>query len=993
MAESFSSLDNPFLLEYRDTLSGGADYFDINDVDNVDDYYDTEFKKAFSKTDYLLDSDIIGGEGGVGGGSIDFSPTRILSEQEYRGFVEDAPAYLSDFGNKRPDVIKTKQAYNAVQNLNSTEDLQDALSSYYGYDVEANEQSFSKSDFGGNLGQHTDSSDSELQQFHSLVEPILKDQITYLQATKGLNYQEALMESYNNDPMLQALYYKYDVSPVRQTEDGSTYLYDPFSFSEIRTLEVKDPSIKDIGIAAIKAYVIGSILGPIAGQISLGVGQTAVKIAQTAGVPAATATAIASTLTPMAATMAASAATSFILGGDPVKAALIAGIPIGNIPIPGTNGATLSSIAGNVTGGPVNFYLGGDPVSIALAERLSAVSSVSQGAGGGTGSSIGGGGGTGATPDFNPYINSIAASVAASNLEEEEQEATLDFAFNPYTESEEAEAAGIVTNEAENANNAAQEALKTPSSYTSAIDDYVGRYKEAMIRNRGRPSQASRFYLEKIRAAEAAEKQELNEKRIAANVAKGNYDAAVKNESEIRRGEERAYQAEKDAAYKAWQIEDAARKERNRIKAEEAAVARARADELAAKEETARIAREEAKRAADEKAAEAQRLADEKAAEAKREADTEAKKIAEEEAAEAQRIADAEAEEAQKIAKEIKDAEKEAGNLPPETDVTPPDFDDIDTDTTVDNPPPEIDDPEIDQKFVPPEEDASGGSSSDSSESAEDSSESDDSSGTGEGADEGDTGLGDIIAAQLQEAIDAEEDPELKKDLQFELSKWLSSGPKEFSTFPNAPKPDDYVADNEDETGVVNWVAALSDYFRSTKKSGIPTTALSPSESTGGSGMMSTINTGGGETASTDSSGSGASGISAGAGTGGAGGTGGEGAGGGGAGSSAGGGGTGGLGSGTAAGGAGGGATTGGSDSGSGTGTGTGDGSGSGAGAGAGTGTGMFGGAGSGGAGQSSVTDLVFSDYVKRYKAPELQKRVLPLQGYQAPQGLFRGII
>jgi hypothetical protein len=53
----------------------------------------------------------------------------------------------------------------------------------------------------------------------------------------------------------------------------------------------------------------------------------------------------------------------------------------------------------------------------------------------------------------------------------------------------------------------------------------------------------------------------------------------------------------------------------------------------------------------------------------------------------------------------------------------------------------------------------------------------------------------------------------------------------------------------------------------------------------------------------------------------------------------------------------------------------------------------MFGGAGSGGAGQSSVTDLVFSDYVKRYEAPELQKRVLPLQGYQAPQGLFKGII
>ena len=208
----YSSFDNPFL-DYRDTLSGGANYANINDVDNVDDYYDTAFQKAFSDTGYLLDSDIIGGEGAVGGGQVDYSPTRILSEQEYRGFVGDAPAYLSDFGEAPSDISKAQQAFSSVQNLKSTEDLQAALSSYYGYDVTANKQSFSKSDFGGNLGQHTNSSDSELQQFHSLVEPILKDQVSYLQATKGLSYQDALMQSYSNDPMLQALYHKYDVKP------------------------------------------------------------------------------------------------------------------------------------------------------------------------------------------------------------------------------------------------------------------------------------------------------------------------------------------------------------------------------------------------------------------------------------------------------------------------------------------------------------------------------------------------------------------------------------------------------------------------------------------------------------------------------------------------------------------------------------------------------------------------------------------------------------
>ena len=71
------------------------------------------------------------------------------------------------------------------------------------------------------------------------------------------------MQSYSSDPMLQALYHKYDVKPVRQTKDGSTYLYDPFSFSEIRTFESKDPSIKSIAVEIGKAVALTMILGPI----------------------------------------------------------------------------------------------------------------------------------------------------------------------------------------------------------------------------------------------------------------------------------------------------------------------------------------------------------------------------------------------------------------------------------------------------------------------------------------------------------------------------------------------------------------------------------------------------------------------------------------------------------------------------------------------------------------------------------------------------------
>ena len=407
----YSSLNNPFL-DYRDTLSGGANYADINDVDYVDDYYDTAFQKAFSDTGYLLDTDIIGGEGGIGGGQVDYSPTRILSEQEYRGFVGDTPAYLSDFGNDVTTVDKTVQAYSAVKDLSSTEELASALSSYYGYDVTASEQSFSKADFGGNLGEHTNSSDSQLQQFHSLVEPILKDQVSYLQATKGLSYQEALMQSYNSDPMLQALYHKYDVSPVRQTKDGSTYLYDPFSFSEIRTFESKDPSVKDIAVDIGKAVALTMLLGPVVES-----GLMAANMALGTTVPAGVNAALASTT---AANMATAATVSAVLGGDPLQAALTAGLPIGKIPIPGTSGMTIDQFVIDKTGlntGQFQLVYGATPMGTAM----TAVESM--GIPTGTG-----GVGTGVGPDFNPYINNIAAATAGTTVEAEEEQYNIDLA-------------------------------------------------------------------------------------------------------------------------------------------------------------------------------------------------------------------------------------------------------------------------------------------------------------------------------------------------------------------------------------------------------------------------------------------------------------------------------------------------------------------------------------------------------------------------------------
>ena len=253
-ANPFLSSDSNFsgLQDYRDKIvSGGADYFKIDDVDEVDDYYDSAYEKAFGSIPGLNTIDIIGGEGGVGGGQVDYSPTRNLGDGEYRSYVSNVPEYLKGFKTVT-NIADTKNAYGSIAGLDSIDDTSAVLSSHYGYDYKPMGAETRK--FGGNLQTHTSSNAAELSEFQSLVRPILKEQIPYLQATEGLAYQDALVEAYKRDPMLQSLYAKYDVTPARQTKDGSSYLYDPMTYSEIRTKEVKDSSVKDaIKMAAIIA--------------------------------------------------------------------------------------------------------------------------------------------------------------------------------------------------------------------------------------------------------------------------------------------------------------------------------------------------------------------------------------------------------------------------------------------------------------------------------------------------------------------------------------------------------------------------------------------------------------------------------------------------------------------------------------------------------------------------------------------------------------------
>lgn len=236
----YGGIDN-----YKKSLMQGANYFDINDVDNVDDWYNNAFDSALRG----------------------FQAT----PENYFRASPTTPEYLKTFNSPATDLTIT-DAFNRISRAGSPEEITTALSEYYGYDVPLMDQTFT--DFGGNLASHSGSSTERLKEFHSIVEPILLEQIPYLQVVEGLSYEDALVEAYARDPMLQALYFKYDVSPIRQTEDGSTYLYDPFSFSEIRTYESKDPNLARMATNVIAGFALSAFLGPVIGKVVGSLGAT-----------------------------------------------------------------------------------------------------------------------------------------------------------------------------------------------------------------------------------------------------------------------------------------------------------------------------------------------------------------------------------------------------------------------------------------------------------------------------------------------------------------------------------------------------------------------------------------------------------------------------------------------------------------------------------------------------------------------------------------------
>jgi hypothetical protein len=141
--------------------------------------------------------------------------------------------------------INTQSLQTAYQSLVGAEDPLAVLSDYYGFEITPTVNEGANYRNAAKYG----TTQENMAEFQSIIEPILQKSIPYIQATQGLEYTDALEYAYTHDPMVASLYSKYGVDLYRQTKDGSTYIFDPIAGQEIRTLEVKDPKFKDIAPA------------------------------------------------------------------------------------------------------------------------------------------------------------------------------------------------------------------------------------------------------------------------------------------------------------------------------------------------------------------------------------------------------------------------------------------------------------------------------------------------------------------------------------------------------------------------------------------------------------------------------------------------------------------------------------------------------------------------------------------------------------------------
>ena len=162
-------------------------------------------------------------------------------------------------------------------------------------------------DFRGYDFDYGDISNEKLKDFQEELLPVMAPALAEEQLL-GKNYQNALIGAYENNPEVQEIYAKYDISPQRISKEwGSEYVYDPFTFGEIQTVDRSKGFMDYVGAAV----------------------QTALPALAAAGLGAAFAGPGATAAQTAASRSLSSAAIAEATGGDPLEAAIGAGVDSG----------------------------------------------------------------------------------------------------------------------------------------------------------------------------------------------------------------------------------------------------------------------------------------------------------------------------------------------------------------------------------------------------------------------------------------------------------------------------------------------------------------------------------------------------------------------------------------------------------------------------------------------------------------------------------------
>ena len=122
--------------------------------------------------------------------------------------------------------------------------------------IDVGEFTFNKTlaDFRGPEGNwlYGDITDENLKNFQEELLPVMARAVAEEQLSlpsgltldpnvftdEGVPWSQALIGAIANNPEVQQIYQKYGVSPTRTDAEGSQYLYDPFSFQAIRTVDI-----------------------------------------------------------------------------------------------------------------------------------------------------------------------------------------------------------------------------------------------------------------------------------------------------------------------------------------------------------------------------------------------------------------------------------------------------------------------------------------------------------------------------------------------------------------------------------------------------------------------------------------------------------------------------------------------------------------------------------------------------------------------------------